>query len=171
MYPRCDRARRARCARRPSARSHGDHVTGQRRSQFLDGSLSRMTSLVSRPRLRVGQQSAQLIEELAAARACAVEAFDPRQSLEYRLCFVHEATVEAIRSQMGNAFEPSLKRAGTPWVPHELPPSLGGSRIVMTASGPAKPASGPNVKTRHRSRLAHAEWHQAGWSDGRDLEP
>ena len=75
-------------------------------TQFFDRSRPFLTSLLSRPGLRLHEQRAQLVDQLYGGRTGVVELLDSLEPLEDRPRLVHEPKVAPLLSQMRNGFEP-----------------------------------------------------------------
>src|SRR3954469_25677383 len=69
------------------------HDCSERRSARVDGGSRAFVALAARPRLRLADELAQLVEELRRLRIGAFERVDSLESRENGACFVHVPTV------------------------------------------------------------------------------
>jgi hypothetical protein len=107
MWPRSPRQVRTSSQCELTSRScHAGAAQGG--TQIFDRFRPFVTSLHSRPRLRIDEQRAQLVDEIGRRRARAVERLDLLESPKNRARLVHEVTVDPSRSRVGNPFDAAL---------------------------------------------------------------
>src|SRR5882672_2716685 len=90
--------------------SHGHHLTRERSPKTLHGLRRAVTSFQSRPRLRFGEQLAELGEQRGRGRAGGVELFDARKPVEHGGRFVHGPTLAPRRTHVCAGFVPKQNR-------------------------------------------------------------
>jgi hypothetical protein len=80
----------------------------ERRSKLADGLGARLTSFLSSPRLGLGQEQPELVEELLGGRPVPLERLDPRQPSENLPCLVHVSTLATEVERPGVDFVPRV---------------------------------------------------------------